>query len=295
MNDAVARLIDNGRRLHLHHGPIDLIIEAEGIDVKSAYQAAVIRFKPLLQELVDELPMLRTATDSIKVPAGSSVAKRMVTAAGAIPDTFTTPMIAVAGSVADEVLDAMEASGSLNRACVNNGGDIAFYLRDGQSYKTGIVADPRKPEWNAIVSIDASSNTRGIATSGRHGRSLSAGIADAVTVLAADAAQADTAATIIANAVNLDNCPAVSKVPATDIDPDSDLGDMLVTIDVAALSGDQIESALDHGVTVATKLLRQHLIHAAYLHLHGIARVVPQHHTSTTRQASARIEEMSYA
>ena len=50
---------------------------------------------------------------------------------------------------------------------------------------------------------------RGIATSGWRGRSFSLGIADAVTVLAATAAEADAAATVIANAVDLPGHPAI--------------------------------------------------------------------------------------
>ena len=70
---------------------------------------------------------------------------------------------------------------------------------------------------------------RGIATSGWRGRSFSLGIADAVTVLAATAAKADAAATIIANAVDLPNHAAITRVPAREIAPDNDLGERLVT------------------------------------------------------------------
>ena len=65
---------------------------------------------------------------------------------------------------------------------------------------------------------------RGIATSGWRGRSFSLGIADAVTVLADRAAAADAAATIIANAVDLPGHPAIVRVPACELAPDSDLG-----------------------------------------------------------------------
>ena len=72
----------------------------------------------------------------------------------------------------------------------------------------------------------------GVATSGRHGRSFSLGIADAVTVLARTASQADAAATIIANAVDLPGHPAVRRMPANELQPDSDLGARPVTRDV---------------------------------------------------------------
>ena len=66
---------------------------------------------------------------------------------------------------------------------------------------------------------------RGVATSGWRGRSFSLGIADAVTVLAATAAAADAAATIIANAVDLPGHPAIARRPASELEDDSDLGD----------------------------------------------------------------------
>ena len=85
--------------------------------------------------------------------------------------------------------------------------------------------------------IDADDPSRGVATSGRHGRSFSLGIADAVTVLARTASQADAAATIIANAVDLPGHPAIVRCPACDLQPDSDLGARLVTREVGAVVG----------------------------------------------------------
>ena len=41
---------------------------------------------------------------------------------------FITPMAAVAGAVAEEVLGAMMRAAELERAYVNNGGDIALHL-----------------------------------------------------------------------------------------------------------------------------------------------------------------------
>ena len=92
------------------------------------------------------------------------------------------------------------------------------------------------------MTVHADDPVRGIATSGRHGRSFSLGIADAVTVLAKTAAQADAAATVIANAVDLPGHPAILRRPACELQPDSDLGDRLVTRDVGALSEQEIEA-----------------------------------------------------
>ena len=114
---------------------------------------------------------------------------------------------------------------------------------------------------------------RGIATSGRHGRSFSLGIADAVTVLARDAPSADAAATLIANAVNVDD-PAIVRRPARDLDPDSDLGDLPVVVDVGPLTPAQIAAALDAGVARAEAMRRAGLIEAALLTLAGEWRSV---------------------
>jgi len=122
---------------------------------------------------------------------------------------------------------------------------------------------------NTAMSIHADDPTRGVATSGRHGRSFSLGIADAVTVLARTASQADAAATIIANAVDLPGHPAILRCPAQDLQPDSDLGARLVTRSVGELSGREIEEALEAGADRARKLLAAGLIEGAVLRLHG--------------------------
>ena len=51
----------DGSRLHLQHGPIDLIVEAFGerSQVVEAYRLAWERFRTVLDELVEELPALR--------------------------------------------------------------------------------------------------------------------------------------------------------------------------------------------------------------------------------------------
>jgi ApbE superfamily uncharacterized protein (UPF0280 family) len=122
--------------------------------------------------------------------------------------------------------------------------------------------------------IKADDPSRGIATSGRLGRSFSLGIADAVTVLARTAAQADAAATIIANAVDLPGHPAIVRRPACELQPDSDLGALLVTRDVGVLQPAEIAAALEAGENCARALLAQGLIDGAALRLHGAMRVV---------------------
>jgi uncharacterized protein len=266
------KLLADGRRLHLQDGPIDLIVEANGSEtsVRAAYDAAAQRFTGLLDELCDELPLLRSAAEPARCLLQGVVARRMHAAVAPFAaDHFITPMAAVAGAVAEEILGAMLGAARLTRAYVNNGGDIALHLTSGEQFTIGLIDRPDRHGLMRRAVIEAGDPTRGIATSGRHGRSFSLGIADAVTVLARTAAQADAAATIIANAVNLPGHPAIVRHPAQDLQPDSDLGALLVTREVGELSGRDIEAALEAGAASARALLAAGLIDGAALRLRG--------------------------
>ncbi len=186
-------------------------------------------------------------------------------------DHFITPMAAVAGSVAEEILGAMLNAAPLERAYVNNGGDIALHLGEHKRFSIGLMDRPDRHGVMRTLVIDAGDTARGIATSGRHGRSFSLGIADAVTVLARTASQADAAATIIANAVDLPGHSRIVRCPANELQPDSDLGARLVTRDVGELSYAEVERALEAGVDCARNLLAAGLIEGAILRLKGEA------------------------
>ena len=270
-------LLPDGKRLHLQDGPIDLIIEANGqaSEVRVAYDAAARRFTGLLDELCEELTTLRHAADPAPCALKGVVARRMHAAVAPFASGhFITPMAAVAGSVAEEILGAMMGAARLDRAYVNNGGDIALHLADGEQFSVGLMDRPDQYGLMRMMTIDADDPARGIATSGRHGRSFSLGIADAVTVLARTAAQADAAATIIANAVDLPGHSAIVRCPANELQSDSDLGPRLVTRDVGPLTEDEIDRALQAGASQAQQLLVAGLIEGAALRLLGETRVV---------------------
>ena len=270
-------LLADGKRLHLQDGPIDLIVEASGreADVGAAYEAAARRFTGLLDELCTELAELRKAADPKRTALKGVIPRRMHAAVAPFAAReFITPMAAVAGSVAQEILGAMLAAAPLDRAYVNNGGDIAVHLTGREQFTVGLMDRPDAKGVMRMITVDAGDPVRGIATSGRHGRSFSLGIADAVTVLAKTAAQADAAATVIANAVDLPGHPAVLRVPANELQPDSDLGERLVTRDVGALTEPDIEAALEAGSLRARQLLAAGLIEGAALRLLGETVVV---------------------
>ncbi len=274
MTRSQAHMLPDGRRLHLNDGPIDLIIGADGApsEVKRAYSAAGLRFATILDELCEELSLLRQPTG---LAPNGIVALRMWRATRAHAErNFITPMAAVAGDVAEEVLSAMTATAGLDRAYVNNGGDIALHLVPSQKFEVGLIDRPDRPSLFAKTCIRSEDPVRGIATSGWRGRSFSLGIADAVTVLASTASAADAAATIIANAVDLPGHPAITRVPAEKIQPDNDLGSRPVTRGVGRLSRSEIAAALDIGLVSAQTMMEEDIIVAAALHLAGVTRTI---------------------
>jgi ApbE superfamily uncharacterized protein (UPF0280 family) len=269
-------------RWHFQHGPIDLIVDVEGDPEAQARAIAGCwdEFQGVLPGLVQELPSLRRAVDHGTTLRGP-VARRMLRACRAFADErFITSMAAVAGAVADHLITGFDQPG-IQRACINNGGDIAVYLAAGASFRVGICSHPERTDTtqstgvplSGAFTLDQHAAIRGIATSGWRGRSFSLGIADSVTVLAADAATADAAATLIGNAVNCLH-PAIVRAPADQLKDDTDLGSRMVTVDVPPLPMSAVDSALLAG-RVETGLWRARgLIFAAAITLQGRMEVV---------------------
>ena len=272
-------------RWHFQHGPIDIVIGANGEPsaVAQAHQAAWQRFQTLLQELVAELPILRQAlplagaSSKVHERLSGAVAQRMWTACAPFRAGFITPMAAVAGAVAQELIACYQRPG-VDRAWVNNGGDIAFHLAPGHSLRVGLfadldamgeaLADPAGLRTDAQAILVYGLPVRGIATSGWRGRSFWLGIADSVTVLAATAAQADAAATVVANAVNVQH-PDILRQPACLLRDDSDLGSLPVTTEVPPLPPDLVRKALAAGMAQAQALQQAGLLWSATLVCQG--------------------------
>ena len=158
----------------------------------------------------------------------------------------------------------------IDRATVNNGGDIALHLLAGQSLRLALVPDLSDPgavhdaQRRLPLHISSDTTIRGVATSGWPGRSFSLGIADSVTILAATCSEADAAATFVANAVNCEH-PSIVRRPATELQPDSDLGERAVTVAVPPLPAEWIDLALDAGALEAEQLIGEGRISGAIL------------------------------
>lgn len=260
-------------RWHFQHGPMDIVIGAHGrpAAVEAAHAKAWERFRSILGELVGELHFLRQPVlDECHLEGG--IARRMWNACHPYRRDFITPMAAVAGAVAQELVACYATSG-IDRAWVNNGGDIALHLMPAQSVRIGLYADLARLDVNEVLAgvhidgqfeVSGALPVRGVATSGWRGRSFSLGIADSVTVLARTAAQADAAATMIANAVDVADV-RIKRGRACDLKDDTDLGEMLVTVDVPLLEAETVRRALCAGLERAQALQAAGLIWSAAL------------------------------
>ena len=266
-----ARLTDG--RWHYQHGPIDCVIGADGdaSAIGAAHAASWQRFTTILEELVAELPQLKRRVAGSCALRGA-VARRMWSACEPHAGAFVTSMAAVAGAVADELVDCYRRDG-IGRAWVNNGGDIALHLATGRSLRVGLFADLSRLDphrWRGTVETDGRFEVahehpvRGVATSGWRGRSFSLGIADSVTVLARTATEADAAATMIANAVDVDDA-RIERRPASSLKDDSDLGERLVTVRVPRLDAAIVDRALQAGLGRALALRADGLIASSVL------------------------------
>jgi ApbE superfamily uncharacterized protein (UPF0280 family) len=224
---------------------------------------------------VAELPLLRQPVGAECALQGP-IAQRMWQACAPFRAGFITPMAAVAGAVAQELIACYQRPG-IERAWINNGGDIALHLAPGHSARVGLFADLARFDLrdnsgplatDGQFEIGAQMPVRGVATSGWRGRSFSLGIADSVTVLAATAAEADAAATVIANAVDVDD-PGIHRQPASACKDDSDLGDIPVTTAVESLPPAQVRRALDAGAARAAALQQAGLVWSVMLVCQG--------------------------
>lgn len=299
---AQIRMLSDGRRLHMHDGPIDLIVGAfgEAREVEAAYNAASLRFGSVLDELCGELEFLRRpARADAELPSGPIAQLMAMAVRPYASQIFITPMAAVAGAVAEEILAVMIANSNLSKAYVNDGGDIALHLSDGKTFVVGMVdgmvEHPDQASLFGTTTIRYTNPIRGVATSGWRGRSFSLGIADAVTVLADSASAADAAATVIANAVDLPGHPSVGRVRACGLAPDSDLGERMVTQSVARLDQREIAAALQAGIDVAESLCASGLVRAAALNLQGETRTVGPENYAALENTPRPLRSLAHA
>jgi uncharacterized protein len=180
-------------------------------------------------------------------------------------------MAAVAGTIADAVANWLFEKGS-TRVIVDNGGDIAVRIAEGQTVNVGVRPQISSRRISHVIHLESDRLTWGVTTSGVGGRSFTRGIASAVTVLATTASIADAAATAIANACFVkDN--RITQVPAEKIDPNTDLPGIYVTTEVGPLSSGKIRSAINRARQKADCLSRKGIIVGAVIALAGVYEI----------------------
>jgi ApbE superfamily uncharacterized protein (UPF0280 family) len=187
-----------------------------------------------------------------------------------------TSLAAVAGAVAGQVAKQVVAQGA-DQVIVNNGGDIALRTAPGNTLRVGLrpQADDvgAKAELSGALKVRHGSGIGGVASSGWQGRSFSPGLADLVTVWASGAALADAAATWIAGRCSV-GAPGIQQIPACELDPQSGLEDMPVTIEVPPLSDTQKQAALAPAIEEAQQLMARGVILGCRLELQGMSALM---------------------
>ncbi|MGQ9824983.1 MAG: UPF0280 family protein [Desulfotomaculales bacterium] len=265
----VLKTLKKGKVL-LDYGPVTMVVEAKkkgSPDPRAAMAAAregVVQLARAASWLgVIRLPPGAVATD----PAYPPVVNAMIAAVKATGDPQLTPLAAVAGTIAGFCAEKARDEGA-DWVVVNNGGDLALVVPPGGRIRVGVWEDLSRTVIGRVLEITHASEITGIATSGFGGRSFTLGIAGAATVLARTPGIADACATVLGNAVNVDH-PAIVRVPAASIDPDTDIPDLLVTKEVGNLPPDAVAAALQNGLAKARELYEKNLIAGALISLRG--------------------------
>ncbi|MCX8118525.1 MAG: UPF0280 family protein [Desulfobacterota bacterium] len=261
--------LPNGAVL-VDHGPMRLsvYVSEKGKVLASLAEEGGLLALELLQELARFLPLLkRRSVELDEEGPYPEIVKRMIRATKEMGEPDLTPLAAVAGTISEMVADFIFHQGG-TRVIVENGGDIALRMREGEVVKVGIRSEIETPRPSFLVTVDSSMEVGGVATSGLGGRSFTKGIASAATVFARKASSADAAATVVGNFTNLD-APEIARALAESLYPDTDIAGQWVTTRVGMLLSHQVEQALKNGLSKASELRRKGLIQGAFIAVQG--------------------------
>ena len=223
-------------RVFVDYGPTSMVITARraGAPCPELAEAAFPLIQSSLEEIAQALPVLRQYPRDGDFSALEGLPRVMAEAVLATGEETLTPMAAVAGTVADAVADWIFARGA-DLVAVNNGGDVALRLGEGQQLRMGILPDLDGGGISRVITLRAEDGIGGVCTSGLGGRSLTRGVASAVTVFSRRCALADACATHIANCSYIDS-PRVHVCPAGELEPESDIAGLTVVSAVEPLT-----------------------------------------------------------
>ena len=264
-------VLSNGTVL-VDYGPMHMFISAfenKKPLIKLAEEGAHFAMK-VLEDLAKFLSVIKKKSQVLEIEEDfPDVVRRMIEATKKMGEPDLTPLAAVAGTASDVVADFMFSRGG-TKIIVDNGGDIAIRLREGEVARVGIKTEIDSKQPTYLISIDSTMGIGGVATSGLGGRSFTKGIASAATVLSEAASFSDAAATVIGNFTNIED-QEVSRSLAEKIYPDTDIAGEWITVKVGRLCEEKIEKALTNGLSKANSICEKGLIKGAFIALQGKA------------------------
>ena len=255
-------LIKQGLAL-VSSGPLHMTVNVSGrgIPLSDLARSGAMYALEILKQQADLLSVIKARVFDLSMnEIYPKAVNRMISAVSSMNDPSLTPLAAVAGVTSDMVADYVARDGA-TKIIVNNGGDIAIRLREGEMATVGLRLNLTRPDYEYLALIDRDC---GICTSGIGGRSFTLGVADGVTVLAREAAIADAAATFLGNKTVVAS-PKVNRVLAESVYPDTDLVGVEVTHSVSALSQEEIDTAMNAGKSETLRLMEKGLIYGAVI------------------------------
>jgi len=258
----------DGGRILAESGPMRLIIDARLGQMPqrgSCIRAAEEAFR-LLESVAHHRLRLSRFYSAIPSDLDNRIVEKMIRSVLAVDENMT-PMAAVAGSIADGVAAFLRQRG-MTRVIVNNGGDIAIRTSQGESVNVGVRPDLSHDVINHVITLGDERVSWGVATSGLEGRSLTRGVASAATAIAGSASMADAAATSIANASYIEDESVIQKL-AGELDAQTDIPGIAVTIQAGPFSDENKELALSRAMMRADALIEKKMIFGAYVVVDG--------------------------
>jgi ApbE superfamily uncharacterized protein (UPF0280 family) len=258
----------DGGRILAECGPMRLVIEASvgqipqgQLCIRAAEEAFL-----LLERIAKQRRLLSRRYQRVPDDLNDFLALKMIRSV-LVVDKELTPMAAVAGTIADGVATFLFRRG-MTRVIVNNGGDVAIRTGSDVSVNIGIRPDFAHSEITDIVTLGNERSFWGVATSGLEGRSLTQGVASAVTIFAGSASVADAVATSVANASYVKDKTVIQK-RAEELDEQTDIPGIAVTIQAGPFTERKKDLALSGAMKKAEQLIKKGFIFGAYIVVDG--------------------------
>ncbi len=256
-------------------GPMRLVISAWVGRVPQPGEALAAASKAIefLEEVASQRERLSGPWRQLDRLGLSAIPLEMLESVALVGDDDLTPMASVAGAIADAVATFLVARG-MTKVIVDNGGDLAIRIGDPQErVRVGVRSKVDRRDLDKILVLTGQRPSWGVATSGLGGRSLTRGIAWSATAIAENGALADAAATSLANSTWVE-WSGIERKKACELDPQSDIGELEVTVKIGELPPDVASLGLRKGVEKARLLMERGAISGAMIRVGHLSESV---------------------